>query len=246
MKVTCLGTGDALHGGGRGHASLLVEDDAGRFLVDCGATTPVELARRGLSQRSLDAVLITHLHGDHFAGVSFLLLDALYGAGRERPFLIAGPPGTAERVEAMLALTYANAARKTRSFATDYRVLEPGGALDFGGRRVRAWEARHMSGDTALCLRIESGSKVLAVSGDSARTDALAHACDGADLFVCECTMANPSANIQHLSVPELVELQPTWGARRVVLTHLSQEARDAARAVEGLLVADDGDEFTL
>lgn len=246
MKVTLLGTGDALHGGGRGHSSLLVEDDAGRLLIDCGATTPLALSKLGLGQRDLDAILITHLHGDHFAGTSFLLLDALYGQGRERPLIIAGPPGTEAHVEAMLALHYASAASKPRSFLTDYRVLEPGQALALGGRRVIPFAARHMSSGTALCLRLESGGKVLAVSGDTAATDTLERLSAGADLFVCECTLSTPDPKVLHLSVPEVEALRPSWQTPKVVLTHLSAEARAAATGSEGLLVGDDGDCFTL
>lgn len=241
-----LGTGDALHGGGRGHSALLVEDEAGRFLVDCGATTPQALTRLGLGQRDLDAILITHLHGDHFAGVSFLLLDALYGQGRERPLVIAGPEGTEARVEASLALHYSNAARKPRSFHTDYRLLSAEQPLELGPRRVMPLAARHMSSGIALSLRIESGDKVLAVSGDTAASETLARVSQGADLFVCECTLAAPDAKVLHLSVPEVRTLRAGWQTPRVVLTHLSAEARQAAAGSEGLLVGDDGDCFTV
>lgn len=241
-----LGTGDALHGGGRGHSALLVEDDAGRFLVDCGATVPQSLARLDLGQRALDAVLLTHLHGDHFAGLSFLLLDALHGQGRERPLVIAGPQGTEERVEALLALHYSNAAARPRRFHTDYRLLLPEQPLALGPRRVVPFAARHMSSGSALSLRIESGGKVLAVSGDTAATETLARVAQGADLFVCECTLATPDPKALHLSVPEVLALREGWETPRVVLTHLTAEARQAASGCEGLLVGDDGDLFTL
>lgn len=247
MKVTFLGTADAFHGGARGHSALLVEDAAGRFLVDCGATVPLALAQRHVDTRSLDAVILTHLHGDHFVGLAFLLAEAIYEHKRQRPLVIAGPEGTAERVEALLAVTYARAATRPRPFQTDYRHLEPGQASDVQGRGVLALRAEHMSpGDTALCLQITSGSKVLAVSGDSAETPALARVADGADLFVCECTLAEPDPAVRHLSVADIVRLAPTWRARQIVLTHLSQAARERALCVEGLTVADDGDVLTL
>lgn len=246
MKVTFLGTGDASHGGGRGHSSLLVDDALGRFLVDCGASTPLALAKQQVDTRSVDAVVLTHLHGDHFVGLAFLLVEAIYEHKRERPLVIAGPAGTPERVEALLALTYSRAATRPRPFLT-YMQLEPGQESDVAGRRVLALQAKHMSsGNTALCLRIASGSKVLAVSGDSAETPALAQVADGADLFVCECTLAEPDPAVRHLSVADIERLSPSWRARKVVLTHLSQASRNRAMGVRGLSVADDGDVFTL
>src|SRR5690606_482632 len=104
----------------------------------------------------------------------------------------------------------------------------------------------HLSSGTALSLRVESGGKVLAVSGDTAATGTLALVAQGADLFVCECTLASPDPNVRHLSVPEVLALRTGWETPRVVLTHLTAEARQAAAGSEGLLVGDDGDHFTL
>ena len=242
MKVTFLGTGDAFHGGGRAHSSLLVEDSLGAFLVDCGPTAPHALARTAVGQRGLDAVVLTHLHGDHYAGVPFLLLDALHGAGRERPFVVAGPPSTAARVEALFRLTYQNAADRRRPFLMDYRELEPGQAIDLAGRRVVALRARHMSGgETALCLRIETDGQVIAVSGDTAETEELSRLADGADLFVCECALAESNPDVLHLSVADIERLRPAWRTPRVVLTHLSAEARERAKGLRDVAVADDG-----
>lgn len=247
MNVTFLGTADALHGGGRGHSALLVNDGTGRFLVDCGATTPQALAKLQVDTRSLDAVILTHLHGDHFIGLAFLLLESIYELKRERPLVIAGPEGTAERIEALLALAYESVASRPRPFLTDYRVLLPEVETDIAGRRVLALRAKHMSsGNTALCLRITSNAKVLAVSGDSAETPQLARIADGADLFACECTLAHPDPTVRHLSVDDIVRLLPTWRARRVVLTHLTEAARERALKIEDLTVADDGDVFRL
>ena len=48
-----------------------------------------------------DAILLTHLHGDHCGGVPFLLVDAMLAAKRTRPPTIAGPAGTQARLQAI-------------------------------------------------------------------------------------------------------------------------------------------------
>src|SRR5690606_20383624 len=138
--------------------------------------------------------------------VPFLLVDAMHGSGRTRPFVVAGPPPTASRVEALFALCYANAAARRRPFFMDYRELEPGQAIDVCGRRVTAFRARHMSGgETALGFRVESDGQVLAVSGDTGLTSELEALSPEADLFVCECSLATPAPESRHLSVDEIL-----------------------------------------
>ena len=64
----------------------------GWALCDCGEGAQLAAQRAGLSLSRLDAVLITHLHGDHFNGLPGLL-GTLGLEGRERPLLVAGPRG---------------------------------------------------------------------------------------------------------------------------------------------------------
>ena len=72
----------------------------GTLLVDCGASSLVALKAHGLDPNRVDGIVLSHLHGDHFGALPFLLLDAQFLARRERPLLIAGPPGTRARLDA--------------------------------------------------------------------------------------------------------------------------------------------------
>ena len=93
LTLTFLGSGDAFGSGGRLQTCMLVEGDGHRWLVDCGATSLVALRRAGVDPASIDAILISHLHGDHFGGVPFVLLDGQFRRGA-RPLVVAGPPGS--------------------------------------------------------------------------------------------------------------------------------------------------------
>ena len=59
----------------------------------------VAMRAQGIEPNSIDAVLLTHMHGDHCAGVPFLLMDAMLGSRRQAPLVVAGPSGTAARME---------------------------------------------------------------------------------------------------------------------------------------------------
>jgi len=82
----------------RGASALAVVDEAGWVMCDCGEGAQLAAMRAGLTLSRLDAVLITHLHGDHFNGLPGLL-GSLGLDGRERPLLVAGPRGIARVLE---------------------------------------------------------------------------------------------------------------------------------------------------
>jgi ribonuclease BN (tRNA processing enzyme) len=66
-------------------------------LLDCGATSLSTLKGLGLDPGEVTAVLVSHLHGDHFGGLPFLILDGQFSR-RSSPLAIAGPPGTRQRL----------------------------------------------------------------------------------------------------------------------------------------------------
>jgi ribonuclease BN (tRNA processing enzyme) len=84
MKLTIVGSGDAFGSGGRFNTCFWLETANGTLLVDCGASSLVALKARGLDHARVDGIVLSHLHGDHFGGLPFLLLDAQLPARRER------------------------------------------------------------------------------------------------------------------------------------------------------------------
>ena len=92
MQLRFVGCGDALGSGGRFNTCFHVTGASINFLIDCGASSLPALKRLGIARDDIDLILITHFHGDHFAGLPFLLLDAQF-TRRTRPLVIAGPQG---------------------------------------------------------------------------------------------------------------------------------------------------------
>ena len=97
MKVRFLGSGDAFGSGGRFQTCIHVESGASQLLLDCGASSLIAMRRFGVDPQAIDTVILSHLHGDHFGGVPFLILDGQFKR-RTRPLLVAGPPGVEKRV----------------------------------------------------------------------------------------------------------------------------------------------------
>src|ERR1041384_2616668 len=116
MRLTIVGSGDAFGSGGRFNTCFHLAAGEHRYLIDCGATTHTALRVAGIDTNSIDAIILTHLHGDHFGGIPFLLIDGQYLSRRERPLLFAGPPGTTERINAALEVFFPGSSKSKWRF----------------------------------------------------------------------------------------------------------------------------------
>jgi ribonuclease BN (tRNA processing enzyme) len=222
VRLTFIGSGDAFAGGGRFQACLLLEGGAEPLLVDCGATSLVALKRAGIDPASIGYVALSHLHGDHFAGLPWLILDGQFSK-RTKPLEIVGPLGTGERVERAFEALYPGAADAQRAFATTFADLSARTPWELGPARITAFDVVHGSGAPSYALRVEYAGKVIAYSGDTEWTSALIDVADGADLFVCECNFFEPKG-AGHLDYRTLLGKREHLRCDRIVLTHMSDE----------------------
>ena len=87
MQLTIIGCGDAFGAGGRLQTSFHVRSRASTFLIDCGVTTLIGMRRLGLQPNDINTIFVSHLHGDHFGGLPWFLVDALYVSNRTRPLI---------------------------------------------------------------------------------------------------------------------------------------------------------------
>ena len=242
MKLTIVGSGDAFGSGGRGNTCFWLETTRATLCVDFGASAPPALKARGLDPNRIDAIVLSHLHGDHFGGLPFLLLDFQFLTRRERPLLIAGPPGAAARIDAALEVFFPRSTANKWRFAWSVQEIAPGPPADVLGHAVVSAEVIHYSGAPSTALRLSDGEKAFAYSGDTEWSDTLMPIARDADLFVCEC-YAYAGKLTGHLSWEVLKPRLDDLGARRTMLTHMNPSMlaqQDEARAA-GLLLAEDG-----
>lgn len=212
---------------------MLLESARGRLLVDCGATSLVAMQRAGIDPATIEAVAVTHLHGDHFGALPFLILDGQFRR-RVATLTVAGPPGIRARIDAAMEVFFPGSSRVPRRFAVEYVELEGGIAATVGGMTVTPFAVVHPSGAPAHALRIDDGERVVTYSGDTEWTDRLLDAVRGADLFVCEAYAYDRVVKF-HLSHETLRTHRDALGCRRILLTHMGPEmlARRADSAFE-------------
>jgi ribonuclease BN (tRNA processing enzyme) len=235
-QIVVLGSADAFSSAGRGNTAWLVEDGSPPCTVDFGPTALAALKRLGRDPQRIAAVHLTHLHGDHTGGIPMLLVDAVYRAHRRAPLDITGPPGTAERVQALWRDFYADAAASELEFELRFHELVPGERCQIAGRDLTVFAAQHhRGGRIALMLSLRGPAGALAFTGDTGPCDALDDLAKGADLLCAECTEfeAPEAAPRRHLAWSELRSLLPALGVRRVLLGHLGEEVRANALAIE-------------
>ena len=97
VNIVYLGVSAAAPAHGRGLPSLLVEVEGRGYLFDVGEGTQARLQDAGISIHGINAVFVTHLHGDHFFGLPGLL-QFMTLSGRTRPLTIVGPRALAEYI----------------------------------------------------------------------------------------------------------------------------------------------------
>jgi ribonuclease BN (tRNA processing enzyme) len=217
----------------------MVTSKTGACLLDCGATALIAMRRFAVDPSSIDAIFLSHLHGDHFAGLPFLLLEQHFVGHRQRPLLIAGPAGTEQRVMAALEVFFPGSAKQTWGFPLTFRELSERRTARFGPFAITPYVVAHPSGSAAFALRMKIGNRVIGYSGDTAWTEALPEVARDADLFITEC-YAFDSSPPHHLNYNVLRQHLHELRAKRLLLTHLSREMLDR-RSQVSLEVAEDG-----
>lgn len=238
MRLQFLGSGDAFGSGGRFNTCFHVENPSGAFLIDCGATSMVALRRHGLDPNAIRTILISHLHGDHFGGLPFFILDAQFYSRRADPLTIAGPPGLGERLAAAQEVFFPGSATAARRFSLEVVELVPGTTREVNGISVTAVEVAHACGAPPLALRLRCDGRILAYSGDTEWTEALVEAGRDADLFIVE-ALSFERKIPQHLDYASWRAQACRIGARRTVLTHLGPDMLSRADALPEEIAVD-------
>lgn len=238
MKLHILGCGDAFGSGGRNQSAYLIDTGDRLFLLDCGPTALLAMKRAAIEPCRLDAIFLSHLHGDHFGGVPFLLIEYLYHEPRTRPLKIAGPPGTEERVRQLLELMYSGP--KEMPFLS-FEVLNPGTLQTIEGIEVLPFRVPHQANDISLGMRVGYRGKQVLFSGDSAWTDEFIERTRGVDLFLCECSFYREQAGM-HVNYPVLRANLERLQCKKLLLTHLGEDMLARRASLDPrLLLADDG-----
>jgi len=242
MKLTIVGSGDAFGSGGRLQTCYHVAVAGEEVLIDCGTTAVIGMQQLGLDPDRVSTIFISHLHGDHFAGLVWWLLYSHYVTARTAPLTITGPAGIAERFATAAEALFPGSPKIERRFKMRFLEYAERTPLEVGGMRVTPFEVCHPSGAPPYALRLEAGNKTLSFSGDTKWVESLLPTANGADLFICECFSFEERVGY-HMTWREIEKNLDRLGAKRVMLTHMSGPmlAQRAQIKDPRVLIAKDG-----
>jgi ribonuclease BN (tRNA processing enzyme) len=237
VRVTFIGSGNAFADGGRSHACILVSAPGVSLLLDCGGSS-LPAIKGEIDPEAIDAIAISHLHGDHFGGIPYLIVEQHY-AGRTAPLVIAGPRGLPDRLRAAESALYPDFFRNTKLRFPVREATLGASETELGGALVSALPVKHVPEAEPHGLRVRVGDKLIAYSGDAIWSDELARVAKGADLFICDASFFDTD-DPSHISYRTLMAQRGQLDCKRIVLTHLGAEtlARigelDIEHAVDG------------
>jgi ribonuclease BN (tRNA processing enzyme) len=242
MKLTVVGCGDAFGSGGRLQTCYHVELGDQRLLIDCGATAMIGMNRLGLDANRVGTIVISHLHGDHFAGLVWWMLHAQHVGKRTAPLKVLGPPGIEARFVAAAEALFPGSSKVQRRYELTFLEMTAGTPAMLPFATVTAFEVSHPSGAPSHALRLLMGGRTLAFTGDTEWVEPLVEAGRDSDLYIMECyALAGPVR--YHMSWETILTNLPRIGARKVMLTHMNANMlanRDKAHG-RGVIHAEDG-----
>ena len=202
---------------------ILLESGSFRCLVDCGASSLIALKRAAVDPNDIDTILITHLHGDHFGGIPFLVLDGQFSR-RSRRLRVVGLPGLTDRVTQAMEVFFPGSSRAPRKFATEFVELAEGTPSAVGPLRVTPYEVVHACGaPPPYALRVEVDGRTIVYSGDTEWTERLLPAVAGADLFICEAYFYDKAVRF-HLDYTTLMQHRAQLDCKRLIITHMGPD----------------------
>ena len=243
VRIRFLGTGNAFADGGRSHACIHVEATGVSLLLDCGGSS-LPAIQRVMDPATIQAIAVSHLHGDHFGGITYLVMQQHF-AGRTAPLAIGGPRELQQRsTRAGEALYSAPFGTSTPlSFGLSFVTLRDT-PTNLGGAQVSALPVKHVADSDPHGLRVQVDGKLIAYSGDARWSDELVAVAKGADLFICE-AMNFSKSDAAHISYRELMANRSKLDCGRIILTHLGADSIAHLSEME-LDRAEDGMQLTL
>jgi ribonuclease BN (tRNA processing enzyme) len=235
MRLTVLGKSPAWQDAGGACSGYLLQEGDTTVLVDCGNGVFGKL-RTAVDYVEVDAVVISHMHADHFIDLvpySYALIHAPRQQpvpvppwpGTDRPACprLVVPPGGRDVLRRVVG-AWGNEDLVEQAFTVEEYTVDS--RVEVGPLSFTFTLVPHFVDSHAISVTSSDGGRRLAYGADSRPAAELVDFARGADLFLCEATLPRPERSGQrgHLTAEEAGEHAREAGAKRLVLTHISDE----------------------
>ena len=259
MRLTVLGKSPSWQDAGGACSGYLIEEGDTAVLVDCGNGVFAKLRER-MDYVDVDAVVLSHLHADHFLDLVPFAYALTY-APRQQPVpvdrwpgtdcpacpVLHAPPGARELFRRVVG-AWGNEDLIENAF--ELREYDPSEQIEIGPIRISFQAVPHFTETFAMSISSTNGSGRIVYGADCSPTDALAEFAHGADLMLVEATLPRPERTGMrgHLTAEEAGGHARGAAAKRLLLVHISDELdaesarKEAADVFDGPVeVAEEG-----
>lgn len=239
MSLTVLGSAGTHPANGRACSSYLVEAQGYRLLLDCGNGSLANLTQR-IDVADLDAVIISHLHPDHFVDLYGLHYALRFHPSGPLSVPVYAPAGARSVLTSVLGDSGESFLRHC-----ELHTAVAGTRLELGPLDVSLFEAHHVV--ETLAARVHAGGRTVAFSGDSAPTPQVVACARDADLFLCDSSWLEadgPHPDGVHMTGAQAGEQAAQAGARTLLVTHVfptndpEEVAAEARTRYDGTVIA--------
>lgn len=239
-----LGSGDAFGSGGRNQTAFFIKTPEMNFLIDCGAHTLSSLKKNNLGSNDVDTIILTHFHGDHYAGIPFLLIDAAVVAKRKKKLRIISPGDGEWKVRQLFNLLYPGSENIFEELDLEFLYYDKYETLKNEKFSVTAFPAVHSQSVYPHSLKLCIGDRIVSYSGDTGWTEDLIEVAKNANIFICECNFFSTEVE-GHLNYKTIEEKQSLFKCDKILLTHMGDEALERAQEIR-LEICEENQKYNL
>ena len=225
MKLEIIGSGEAFDEGLGNNSCLLSGASIPTILFDCGYQIPERLWKRKLD-RKLEAVYISHIHGDHCFGIIPLLARMVLD-GRKQAFTIISHMGMSAHIKKLFQLSYPGLLEK-KKFSLNFIALLPGKTKSWKSLTLHCTKSKHQVLNLSVRVELPTG-KSFAFSGDGMVDKNTSDLYEGVDLLVHEVFTLRKYFH-GHSSLTQLLSFLSNRNIQRIVLTHHAKEEKHKIR----------------
>ena len=244
MKVKVLGSGNAFNQGMRLNSAFLIGTNNVNVLIDCGFTIPYALQKESIQFSSVDYILISHYHGDHYAGLACLLLGLKYVSPQYKKLTIIGPGDIQEKVIRLFEVLYPGTENLINDLNLEFKAVNHlGEKLITKYFNLLIHPMQHSDLVFPVGYTLEKNGFKIGFSGDTCWHDGLSSFIESCDKLILECNFVHKVGeghiSIEELELSELIQVKK----KDIYLTHLCEESANKAKDL-GYNVLSDGDDL--
>ncbi len=251
LRLRILGSSDSVPRAWRACSCYLLQSNETSIIMDFG-TGALPRLRGAVAYPKIDAMLISHMHADHFVDLIPLRYGLKYGPEfREERLPLWLPPNGTEMLRSLCGAFASEGPGDFLDDVFDVKEYNPEQPLHINDMRITFAKTIHYI--DCYAMRVEYDDRVLTYSADTAPCDHVIKHAEDCDLFICEATLGLiPEKGMRgHATATEAAEMAERAGAHHLLLTHYGSKVNpddmhDAAARVFGgrVTIADDGNEF--